>query len=63
MVCENRVGLEGQVTYREGMVKNCNTPLSPIMRSLLIKVRQGGAQVGGHVGVEPRVQLGLHWWW
>ena len=37
---KTKVGYGGQVTYWEGTMVSRNTPLNPIIRSLLNKVRQ-----------------------
>ena len=37
---KTKVGSKGQVTYWEGTVVSRSTPLSPIIRSLLNKMRQ-----------------------
>ena len=37
---KTKIGSEDQITYWEGMVVSRSTPLNPIIRSLLNKVRQ-----------------------
>ena len=37
---KTKVKFEGQITYWEGTMVSCNTPLNPIIRSLLNNVSQ-----------------------